>query len=75
MSCALYPIREKQFAGGLVGINYHRWDICEAAVKKGKELDLPLYVFLKSPLVRRFGQAWYDELCQVAAELEKEGLE
>ena len=75
ISCALYPIREKQFADGLVGINYHRWDICKAAIKKGKELDLPLYVFLKKPLVRRFGQAWYDELCQVAEELETEGLE
>jgi hypothetical protein len=25
-----------------------------------------LYVFLKDPLVRRFGQEWYDELCAVA---------
>ena len=69
ISCALYPIREKRFSNGLTGINYHRWDICRAAVAKGKALDLPLYVFLKDPLVRRFGQEWYDELCAVAEQL------
>ena len=66
ISCALYPIREKKFSNGLVGLQYHRWDICKDAVKKGKELNLRIYQFLKDPLVRRFGQAWYDELCQVA---------
>ena len=40
-SCALYPIREKTFTGGLVGLNYHRWTICKGAVEKGKALDLP----------------------------------
>ena len=69
ISCALYPIREKQFGGGLVGLNYHRWKICEDAVKKGRELDLPLYKFLKEPLIRRFGEAWYLELCELADEL------
>ena len=66
ISCALYPIREKRFPGGLVGLNYHRWDVCKDAVEKGKELHLPVYQFLKEPLIRRFGRVWYDELCEVA---------
>lgn len=66
ISCALYPIREKRFRGGLVGLNYHRWEVCRPAVRKGRELGLPLYRFLREPLVRRFGQAWYDELAAVA---------
>ena len=74
ISCDLYPIRVKEFGGGLVGINYHRWDICKDAIIKGKELDMPLYVFLRSPLVRRFGQEWYDELCQMVEELKGQGL-
>lgn len=74
ISCALYPIREKQFAGGLVGLNYHRWDICQPAVKKGRALGLRIYQFLREPLIRRFGQAWYDELCSVAEELKRQGL-
>lgn len=66
VSCALYPIREKDFGNGVVGLNYHRWAVCRDAIEKGKALDLPVYKFLREPLIRRFGQAWYDELCEVA---------
>ncbi len=72
LSCALYPIREKHFRDGSVGLQYHRWDICRPAVEKGRRLNLKLYQFLKAPLVRRFGQAWYDELCEVARQLPAE---
>ena len=72
ISCALYPIREKHFRDGSVGLQYHRWDICRPAVEKGRRLNLKLYQFLKAPLVRRFGQAWYDELCEVARQLPAE---
>lgn len=71
ISCSLYPIREKRFNGGLIGLNYNRWEVCRDAVKKGHELQLPLYQFLREPLIRRFGQAWYDELCEVAEALTK----
>lgn len=74
VSCALYPIREKRFNDHLVGLNYHRWKICAAAVERGEELELPLYVFLKEPLIRRFGEEWYAELCAVADELKAQGL-
>ena len=72
ISCALYPIREKALGNGLVGLNYHRWKICQCGVEKGKELNLPLYQFLKVPLIRRFGQHWYDELCAVANQLRRQ---
>ncbi len=73
VSCALYPIREKRFSGGLVGLNYNRWSVCKEAVRKGRELQLPVFRFLKEPLTRRFGSEWYEELCAVAAQLlEKE---
>ena len=69
ISCALYPIREKNFGNGLIGLNYHRWNVCKDAVEKGKALSLPVYQFLKEPLIRRFGEAWYQELCEVADQL------
>ena len=69
ISCALYPIREKVFANGTVGLNYHRWAVCRDAVEKGNLLHLPVYRFLKEPLVRRFGEDWYKEWEQVAAQL------
>ena len=65
ISCALYPIREKTFSNGLVGLNYNRWDVCRDARERGKALDIPVYQFLKEPLIRRFGEAWYQELCEV----------
>ena len=69
ISCALYPIREKTFSDGTVGLNYHRWAICQCGRDKGRSLQLPVYQFLREPLIRRFGQAWYDELCTAAEEL------
>ncbi|MBQ9356628.1 MAG: DUF3109 family protein [Prevotella sp.] len=69
ISCALYPIREKTFNDGTVGLNYHRWSVCQCGREKGLALRLPLYEFLKEPLIRRFGQEWYDELCEVAQNL------
>jgi len=71
ISCALYPIREKRFSGGLVGLNLHRWAVCDAAFRKGAELDIPVYRFLREPLIRRFGKEWYHELEIVAEEFEK----
>lgn len=69
ISCSLYPIREKRFSNGLVGLNYNRWDVCRDAVKKGREEHIPVYQFLKEPLIRRFGQEWYEELEQMAKAL------
>ncbi len=74
ISCALYPIREKKLSNGLVGLNYHKWDICAPARQKGKVLDLPVYKFLKDPLIRRFGESWYAELEKVGEELKNQGL-
>lgn len=71
ISCHLYPIRLSR-VGDTVGLEYHRWDICHCARKKGKQLHLPIYVFLKEPLIRRFGQVWYDEVCLTAQEWKKQ---
>ena len=65
ISCHLYPIREKKL-GSLTGLNYHRWNICQDAVRFGTERKIRLYEFLREPLIRRFGKEWYDELCIVA---------
>ena len=67
------PIREKNFGNGVIGLNYNRWDICRDAIKKGKALGLPLYQFLKEPLIRRFGEAWYQELLDTVKELKAQG--
>lgn len=72
ISCALYPIRVKELKNGLTALNYHQWDICADGRRKGRELHMPVYKFLREPLIRRFGQEWYDELCLVAEEVKKQ---
>lgn len=72
VSCALYPIRAKKIGNDLIGLNYNRWDVCKAAIEKGKALNLPLYQFLKEPLIRRFGEAWYQDLLEMVEELKRQ---
>lgn len=71
ISCHLYPIRLKDY-GGFTAVNYHRWKICRSAVTCGRTKGLRVYEFLKEPLIRRFGQEWYDELDRTAKEYLKQ---
>ena len=65
ISCHLYPIRLTEYAD-FTAVNYHRWSICKPAVKLGRKEGLPIYRFLREPLIRRFGKDWYKEVCEVA---------
>lgn len=71
ISCHLYPIRTKQFSE-YTALNYEKWDICEPACACGEKLDVPVYKFLKEPLIRAFGQTFYQELEVVSRELDTE---
>jgi len=72
ISCALYPIRLSKI-GDYTAVNYHKWGVCKDAVKLGKKLNMPIYKFLKQPLIRAFGEDWYKELEITAEELKKHG--
>lgn len=65
ISCHLYPIRINKYPD-FEAVNYDVWDICKDALCLGRELKVPVYKFLKEPLIRKFGIEWYDELCQIA---------
>ena len=73
VSCHLYPIRVKDFSE-FAAVNYDRWDICDDACSLGKELQVPIYKFVKEALIRKFGEDWYAELEKVAADLEKQNF-
>ncbi|MBL4862890.1 MAG: DUF3109 family protein [Crocinitomicaceae bacterium] len=68
ISCHLYPIRVKEF-NDFKALNYDVWDICSPACACGSQLDVPVFKFLKEPLVRAFGLAFFEELDIVAKEL------
>ena len=65
ISCHLYPIRVKDYSE-FSAVNYHRWPICDDACSLGKELQVPIYQFVKDALIRKFGSDWFEELEKVA---------
>jgi len=67
VSCHLYPVRVKEYTE-LTAVNYHKWEICDAACALGEELKVPIYKFVKEALIRKFGNAWYEELEEIAAD-------
>jgi len=72
ISCHLYPIRITKY-NDFDAVNYHVWDICKDAVQLGKKKGLKVYQYLKEPLIRKYGEQWYEDLCNCAELLEKEG--
>lgn len=62
ISCHLYPIRLTEFSNGSIGLNYHRWAVCSSALKNGSKIGLPMYKMLKTPLIRKFGESFYQAL-------------
>jgi hypothetical protein len=64
ISCHLFPIIVKKSKDGITELaNYEpREDHCKAACSLGKKLKVPVYEFLKEPLVRKFGEPFYEAL-------------
>lgn len=70
ISCHLYPIRITKYPEFDV-LNYDRWSICSPACSFGKELKVHVHEFLKGPLIRKYGEDWYQGLEDAVAELKK----
>lgn len=73
VSCHLYPIRVTQYRD-FRAVNYHKWSVCKPAMILGKKENLRIYKFLKEPLIRKFGESWYQALDTCATELDKRNL-
>jgi len=70
LSCHLYPVRVKDYSE-FSAVNYHKWEICDNACTLGKELQVPIYKFVKEALIRKFGEDWYIELEKVAHDIKQ----
>ncbi|MCU4175664.1 DUF3109 family protein [Carboxylicivirga sp. N1Y90] len=73
ISCHLYPIRITQYPD-FEALNYHTWPICHPARELGGKLGVPVYKFLKEPIVRKYGQAFFDEMIDVEKTLIDQGI-
>ena len=71
ISCQLYPVRLTKYPS-FTAVNYHKWSICKCALKLGRKLQVPVYQFLRAPLIRAFGEEFYAQLEEVAALLKAE---
>lgn len=63
ISCHLYPIRVTSYTK-FDAVNFHNWQICEPACDCGEKLQVPVFKFLKEPLIRKFGNEWYEKVCE-----------
>ena len=70
ISCHLYPVRLQKY-DEFLAVNYHRWSVCNCARKLGGKLKVPVYQFLKEPLIRKFGLEWFEQLEIADDELKK----
>jgi hypothetical protein len=61
ISCHLYPIRLAKYKD-FTAVNYHQWSVCKDARISGKMQGVPVFKFLQGPLIRKFGQNWYEQL-------------
>lgn len=68
LSCHLYPIRLKKYRD-FTAVNYDIWPICNPARKYGKDINSPVYKFCKQGLIRKFGEAYYGKLIDIAQKI------
>ncbi|HCL06933.1 MAG TPA: DUF3109 domain-containing protein [Chitinophagaceae bacterium] len=69
LSCHLFPIKIKKSRRDpdIEYVNYEpREDLCKAACSLGKKLKVPVYVFLKESLIRKYGEEFYETLAATA---------
>lgn len=67
ISCYLYPVRITAYQD-YDAVNYHSWHICKPACDCGSKLQVPVYKFLKEPLIEKYGKEWYQQL-EMAAQI------
>lgn len=61
ISCELFPIRVKKYTN-FHALNFDEQKICKPACSCGEKLDVPVYKFLKKPLIRAYGEGFFQEL-------------
>lgn len=71
VSCHLYPVRIKKYKA-YDAVNYDRWEICKPAIILGDKLNMPVHLFVKDALTRKYGEEWFNLLDTAARNLKIE---
>jgi hypothetical protein len=74
LSCHLFPVKiTRSKRQNQEYVNYEpREDLCKAACTLGKQLKVPVYIFLKDALIRKYGPDFYSSL-EATAQYKKKG--
>jgi Protein of unknown function (DUF3109) len=74
ISCHLFPVKiTRSKRQNQEYVNYEpREDLCKAACKLGKQLKVPVYIFLKDSLIRKYGPDFYSALEAAALHIKKD---
>jgi len=74
ISCHLFPVKiTRSKRQNQEYVNYEpRQDLCKAACRLGKQLKVPVYVFLKDALIRKYGSEFYARLEATALHVKKD---
>lgn len=75
LSCHLFPIRiqKSKRDPDIEYVNYEpREDLCSAACSLGKKLKVPVYVFLKDSIIRKYGEEFYEALAATAEHMKQD---
>jgi hypothetical protein len=74
ISCHLFPVKiTRNKIQNQEYVNYEpREDLCKAACKLGRYLKVPVYVFLKEALIRKYGPDFYSYLEATALHIKKD---
>ena len=67
VSCHLFPVRITEYKR-FDAVNYQQLKVCKPGRECGRGQKLPLYQFLKEPLIRKYGEEWYEQLSYAAEE-------
>lgn len=70
-SCMLYPIRVSKLSNGMSALNLHRWHLCSDAFVKGQKNGVKVYQFLKEPIIKAFGLAFFKKMEEADHHLHK----
>jgi hypothetical protein len=62
ISCHLYPIRVNGFGGDI--LRYHEISECAPAINKGESEDVNVIDFVRTALIRKYGEEWFDRLAR-----------
>ena len=74
ISCHLFPVKitKSKEDSDLEYVNYEpREDLCKAACSLGKKLKVPVYIFLKESLIRKYGEEFYETLAATAEHMKE----